>query len=102
MDISWGCGWFLATMFVVINLVGQLGGVALVMTRFRVEIACGVLFFIVVLQVRGPLLRSNFKSILIRAKRSFFLFFFHKIYAPHTILKKKQSRKGVGEKLRVS
>merc|ERR1712142_1022205 len=25
MDISWGCGWFLATMFVVINLIGQLG-----------------------------------------------------------------------------
>ena len=51
MDISWGCGWFLATMFVVINLLGQLGGVGMVMTRFRVEIACGVLFFIVVLQV---------------------------------------------------
>jgi len=50
MDISWGCGWFLATMFVVINLLGQLGGVGMVMTRFRVEIACGVLFFIVVLQ----------------------------------------------------
>ena len=51
MDISWGCGWFLATMFVVINLLGQLGGVGMVMTRFKVEIACGVLFFIVVLQV---------------------------------------------------
>lgn len=51
MDISWGCGWFLATMFVVINLLGQLGGVAMVMTQFKVEIACGVLFFIVVLQV---------------------------------------------------
>jgi len=50
MDISWGCGWFLATMFVVINLLGQLGGVGMVMTRFKVEIACGVLFFIVVLQ----------------------------------------------------
>jgi len=50
MDISWGCGWFLATMFVVINLLGQLGGVAMVMTQFKVEIACGVLFFIVVLQ----------------------------------------------------
>ena len=50
MDISWGCGWFIATMFVVINLIGQLGAVAMVLTRFKVDIACGVLFFIVVLQ----------------------------------------------------
>ena len=35
MDISWGCGWFLATMFVVINLVGQLGAVAMVLTRYQ-------------------------------------------------------------------
>ena len=52
MDISWGCGWFLATMFVVINLIGQLGAVAMVLTRYKVDIACGMLFFIVVLQVR--------------------------------------------------
>merc|ERR1711944_114891 len=50
MDISWGCGWFIATMFVVINLIGQLGSVAMVLTRYKVDIACGVLFFIVVLQ----------------------------------------------------
>jgi uncharacterized membrane protein YphA (DoxX/SURF4 family) len=50
MDISWGCGWFLATMFVVINLVGQLGGVASVLTRFKVDIACAVLFAVVILQ----------------------------------------------------
>ena len=50
MDISWGCGWFLATLFVVINLVGQLGAVAMVLTRYKVDIACGLLFFIVVLQ----------------------------------------------------
>lgn len=50
MDISWGCGWFLATLFVVINLVGQLGGVAMVLLRLKVEIACGVLFAIVFLQ----------------------------------------------------
>merc|ERR1712112_650589 len=50
MDISWGCGWFLATLFVVINLVGQLGGVAMVLVRFKVDIACGILFGIVFLQ----------------------------------------------------
>jgi uncharacterized membrane protein YphA (DoxX/SURF4 family) len=50
MDISWGCGWFLATLFVVINLIGQLGGVVMVMLKLKAEVACGVLFFIVVLQ----------------------------------------------------
>merc|ERR1712106_506484 len=50
MDISWGCGWFLATLFVVINLIGQLGAVAMVLTRFKVDITCGILFFVVILQ----------------------------------------------------
>lgn len=50
MDMSWGCGKFLATAFVIINLIGQLGGCVMVLGRFRVEIAVGVLFFIVVLQ----------------------------------------------------
>lgn len=50
MDMSWGCGQFFATLFVLINLIGQLGGCLLVIFRYRVEIACGTLFFIVVLQ----------------------------------------------------
>ena len=45
MDISWGCGWFIATMFVVINLIGQLGAVAMVLARYKVEIACGAPLF---------------------------------------------------------
>lgn len=52
MDMSWGCGKFLATIFVLVNLVGQLGGCVMVVIRYKVPIACGVLFFIVVLQVR--------------------------------------------------
>lgn len=51
MNMSWGCGYFLATVFVLVNLVFQLGGCVMVIIRYRVEIACGVLFFIVVLQV---------------------------------------------------
>ena len=58
MDISWGCGWFIATLFVVINLLGQLGGVAMVMLRLKVDIACGILFGIVFLQV---LMLINYK-----------------------------------------
>jgi len=50
MDVSWGCGAFLATLFVFINLIGQLGGCVMVLARFRVPVACGILFFIVVLQ----------------------------------------------------
>ena len=48
--MSWGCGMFLATLFVLINLLGQLGGCVMVIGRFKVSIACGVLLFIVVLQ----------------------------------------------------
>lgn len=50
MDNTWGCGSFLATIFVLINLIGQLGGCVMVIGRWKVSIACGVLFFIVVLQ----------------------------------------------------
>merc|ERR1712001_512066 len=56
MDISWGCGWFLATLFVVTNLIGQLGAVAMVLTRFKVDIACGILFFVVIQNLVGSLL----------------------------------------------
>lgn len=52
---------FLATVFVLVNLFGQLGGCALVITRFKVDIACGVLFFIVVLQVSRHYLSSIFE-----------------------------------------
>lgn len=51
MNASWNCGKFLATLFVLVNLLGQIGGVVMVIGRLRVQIACGLLFFIVVLQV---------------------------------------------------
>jgi len=50
MDMSWGCGKFLATIFVLINLIGQLGGCVMVLSQKKVPYACGILFFIVVLQ----------------------------------------------------
>lgn len=50
MNNVWYCGNFLATVFVLVNLVGQLGGCVMVIARWRVSIACGILFFIVVLQ----------------------------------------------------
>ena len=42
---------FLATMFVMINLFGQLGGAVLVLARKYVEVACGILLGIIALQV---------------------------------------------------
>ncbi|XP_065209574.1 surfeit locus protein 4 homolog [Planococcus citri] len=50
MDLSWSCGMFLASIFVLFNLFGQLGGCVMVLLQMRVPHACGVLFFIVVLQ----------------------------------------------------
>ncbi|XP_076232275.1 surfeit locus protein 4 [Calliopsis andreniformis] len=50
MNTTWNCGTFLATTFVLVNLVGQLGGCVMVIGRWKVSIACGILFFIVVLQ----------------------------------------------------
>ena len=51
MDSTWGCGYFLATVFVLSNLFGQLGGCVMVLSRQKVPIACGILLGIIVLQV---------------------------------------------------
>lgn len=51
MNMSWGCGYFLATMFVLFNLVGQLGGSVMVLIRYQVPYACFLLFLIIVVQV---------------------------------------------------
>lgn len=50
MNVTWKCGQFLASIFVFLNLVGQLGGCVLVLIRKQVSIACGILFFIIALQ----------------------------------------------------
>lgn len=63
MDMSWGCGKVLATMFVLTNLIGQIGGCVMVLGRLKVHIACGVLFFIVVLQASTWFITSPVKAI---------------------------------------
>lgn len=50
IDHQWGCGWVLGTLFVIINLLGQLSGCFMVLARIKVDIAVGVLFGIIVLQ----------------------------------------------------
>lgn len=50
MNAQWSCGYFFATLFVIINMLGQLIGSGLVLARFYVQAACGILFGIVILQ----------------------------------------------------
>lgn len=64
MDASWGCGYFLATLFVLINLLGQLGGCIMVLGRLKVDIACAVLFSIVVLQTLAYSILWDFQFLL--------------------------------------
>lgn len=60
MNHTWGCGYFLATMFVVVNLIGQLGGCVMVLSRFKVPIACGLLVGIILLQVGSNKIESEY------------------------------------------
>jgi len=50
MNATWNCGYFIALLLVLINLVGQLGAVCMVLLRKKVEYACGVLFGIIIIQ----------------------------------------------------
>ncbi|ESO04581.1 hypothetical protein HELRODRAFT_156952 [Helobdella robusta] len=50
MNDTWGCGYYLASFFVLYNLFGQLGGCVLILIRKFVEIACIDLFLIILLQ----------------------------------------------------
>lgn len=49
---SWNVGGFLGTMFVIINLLGQLIPCGMILARKKTDIACGVLVFIIAFQVR--------------------------------------------------
>merc|ERR1711942_545257 len=50
LSMSWRCSYFAACMFILYNLLGQLGSVALVLLRKHVDFACANLFFTVFLQ----------------------------------------------------
>ena len=52
MNSTWGCGWILASLFVLLNLIGQLGASAVVLVRRYVVIGCGILLGIIALQVK--------------------------------------------------
>ena len=48
---SWYVGWFLGTLFVIINLFGQLLPCGMILAKKKNDIACGVLVFIIGFQV---------------------------------------------------
>ncbi|XP_061585612.1 surfeit 4, like [Cololabis saira] len=50
IESTWSCGRFLANVFVLINLLGQLGSCVLVLSRKFVQQACGAMFGILALQ----------------------------------------------------
>lgn len=51
MDQTWHCGYVLGTLFVLYNLVAQLAGCVMVLSRQKVEIAVGMLSSVIVVQV---------------------------------------------------
>lgn len=55
MDQTWHCGYVLGTLFVLYNLVSQLGGCIMVLSRQKVEIAVGMLSSVIVVQVSSSL-----------------------------------------------
>ncbi|XP_035642254.1 surfeit 4, like isoform X4 [Oncorhynchus keta] len=50
IEATWSCGYFLAACFVLLNLLGQLGGCVLILSRNCVQYACFALFGILSLQ----------------------------------------------------
>ncbi|KAH8240519.1 hypothetical protein KR038_001847 [Drosophila bunnanda] len=58
---TWLCGEFLGTLFVLINMLGQLGGCWMVMTNRKANIAVGMLLFIVLLQIVAYSILWNLK-----------------------------------------
>ncbi|XP_034398475.1 surfeit 4, like [Cyclopterus lumpus] len=50
IDSTWSCGRLLANIFVLLNLLGQLGGCVLILSRNFVQYACFTLFGVIGLQ----------------------------------------------------
>ena len=75
MDQTWHCGYVIGTIFVLFNLVAQLGGCVMVLSRQKVEIAVGILSSVIVVQVS-----LNFRFT-VNLTFCFVLFFFLSLYS---------------------
>lgn len=49
----WDCGFLLSSLFVILAVVGQLGAAGLILARKNVDIGCGLLFGVMILQRIG-------------------------------------------------
>lgn len=75
MDQTWHCGYVIGTIFVLFNLVAQLGGCVMVLSRQKVVIAVGILSSVIVVQVS-----LNFRFT-VNLTFCFVLFFFLSLYS---------------------
>ncbi|XP_014681235.1 PREDICTED: surfeit locus protein 4 homolog [Priapulus caudatus] len=50
MDATWGWGRLVSNLFVIVNMIGQLGGCAMVLARIKVPIACAILGSVIMIQ----------------------------------------------------
>ncbi|XP_051898135.1 surfeit locus protein 4-like [Pristis pectinata] len=64
ISTSWHCGAFFGTLFVLVNMIGQLGGCILVLTRKFVPYACCGLFSLIVLQTIAYSILWDFKFLM--------------------------------------
>ncbi|KAH8303164.1 hypothetical protein KR059_002308 [Drosophila kikkawai] len=66
VEETWLCGGFLATLFVLINMVGQLGGCLMVMAGNKTNVAVRVLLSIVLLQIMTYSIFWNLQILLLK------------------------------------
>lgn len=76
MDQTWHCGYVIGTIFVLFNLVAQLGGCVMVLSRQKVQIAVGILSSVIVVQVS-----LNFRFTVITYPFVLFCFFSFSMYS---------------------
>lgn len=53
VSLTWGCGDALGHLFVLLNMLLQLAGCGMVLIRKYVPVAVGMLFSVILIQVRG-------------------------------------------------
>ena len=62
MMTSWNVGWFIGTLFVIVNLLGQLVPCGMILAKKKTDIACGILVFIITLQVSEMTLQFQWEK----------------------------------------
>ena len=69
MMTSWNVGWFIGTLFVIVNLLGQLVPCGMILAKKKTDVACGILVFIIILQVSEVKPQFRWKRVLFLVHR---------------------------------